>query len=71
MEGNHSDKLYFVGRTCRRAFYLRLQSYVHFRKSYHTHANLYDVKLPSYTRLIKYNVLIKLVFICFFTACVR
>ncbi len=36
--------------SCACKFYLRLQSYVHFHKSYHTHANLYDVKLPSYDR---------------------
>ncbi len=41
--------------SCACKFYLRLQSYVHFHKSYHTHANLYDVKLPSY------------VTVCFFT----
>ncbi len=35
--------------SCACKFYLRLQSYVHFHKSYHTHANLYDVKLTSYT----------------------
>ncbi len=35
--------------SCACKFYLRLQSYVHFHKSYHTHANLLGVKLPSYT----------------------
>jgi len=25
VEGNHSDKLYFVGRTCKRAFTLRVR----------------------------------------------
>ncbi len=34
--------------SCACKFYLRLQSYVHFHKSYHTHANLLGVKLPSY-----------------------
>ncbi len=29
-------------------FFLRLKRDLHFHKSYHTHANLYDVKLPSY-----------------------
>ncbi len=33
--------------SCACKFYLRLQSYVHFHKSYHTHANLYDVKITS------------------------
>ncbi len=33
--------------SCACKFYLRLQSYVHFHKSYHTHANLLGVKLPS------------------------
>ncbi len=28
---------------------LCLQSYVHFHKSYHTHANLYDVKIHTHT----------------------
>ncbi len=32
-------------------FNLRLQSYVHFHKSYHTHANLLGVKIPSYNAL--------------------
>ncbi len=34
--------------SCACKFNLRIQSYVHFHKSYHTHANLYDVKIPSY-----------------------
>ncbi len=34
--------------SCACKLYLRLQSYVHFHKSYHTHANLLGVKLPSY-----------------------
>ncbi len=38
--------------SCACKFYLRLQSYVHFHKSYHTHANLLGVKLPSYKWLL-------------------
>ncbi len=34
--------------SCACKFYLRLQSYVHFHKSYHTHANLLGVKIPPY-----------------------
>ncbi len=43
--------------SCACKFYLRLQSYVHFHKSYHTHANLYDVKLPSYILLLLVSVI--------------
>ncbi len=38
--------------SCACKLYLRLQSYVHFHKSYHTHANLLGVKLPSYTSFL-------------------
>ncbi len=38
--------------SCACKLYLRLQSYVHFHKSYHTHANLLGVKLPSYSSLL-------------------
>ncbi len=34
--------------SCACKLYLRLQSYVHFHKSYHTHANLLGVKIPPY-----------------------
>ncbi len=42
--------------SCACKFYLRLQSYVHFHKSYHTHANLYDVKFTSYESYFNFCV---------------
>ncbi len=41
--------------SCACKFYLRLQSYVHFHKSYHTHANLLGVKLPSYEHIYAFS----------------